>query len=117
VPEFGSSYLLPLRFGYTRAAELILLGQPFDAARAAELGFVTKVVPDQGLLATATETARALAAKPAAAVQASKRLMKASLREQLELAVKIENEVFAERVRSADAKQAFTAFFASRKSA
>src|SRR4051795_9374270 len=54
VPEFGSSYLLPLRFGYTRAAELILLGGPFDAARAAELGLVTRVVPDQSLLETAT---------------------------------------------------------------
>jgi enoyl-CoA hydratase/carnithine racemase len=58
VPEFGSSYLLPLRFGYTRAPELILPGGPFGAARAAELGLVTKVVPDQTLLATATETAR-----------------------------------------------------------
>ena len=117
VPEFGSSYLLPLRFGYTRAAELILLGGPFNARRAAELGLVTQVVPDQSLLATATETARALAAKPAAAVQASKRLMKRALREQLEQAVKLENEVFAERVRSDDAKQAFLAFLASRKSA
>jgi enoyl-CoA hydratase/carnithine racemase len=117
VPEFGSSYLLPLRFGYTRAAELILLGKPFDAARAAELGLVTQVVPDQSLLATATETARTLAAKPAAAVQASKRLMKVPLREQLEQAVKLENEVFAERVRSDDAKQAFQAFVASRKPA
>jgi enoyl-CoA hydratase/carnithine racemase len=115
VPEFGSSYLLPLRFGYTRAAELILLGKPFDASRAAELGLVTQVVPDQ--LATATETARTLAAKPAAAVQASKRLMKRALREQLEQAVKLENDVFAERVRSDDAKQAFLAFFASRKPA
>ena len=117
VPEFGSSYLLPLRFGYTRAAELILLGGPFDASRAAELGLVTQVVPDQSLLATATETARTLAAKPAAAVQASKRLMKRAIREQLEQAVKLENEVFAERVRSDEAKQAFLAFFASRKPA
>jgi enoyl-CoA hydratase/carnithine racemase len=74
-------------------------------------------VPDQSLLATATETARALAAKPAAAVQASKRLMKRPLREQLEQAVKLELEVFAERVRSDDAKQAFTAFFARRQPA
>src|SRR5713101_9398723 len=111
VPEFGSSYLLPLRFGYVRAAELVLLGQPFDASRAAELGLVTQVVPDQKLLVTATETARALAAKPAAAVQACKRLMKRTSREQLEQAVKFENEEFAVRVRSAEAKQAFTAFF------
>jgi enoyl-CoA hydratase/carnithine racemase len=109
--------LLPLRFGYTRAAEVILLGGPFDASRAAELGLVTQVVPDQSLLATARETARTLAAKPAAAVQASKRLMKRALREQLEQAVKLENDVFAERVRSDDAKQAFLAFFASRKPA
>jgi enoyl-CoA hydratase/carnithine racemase len=117
VPEFGSSYLLPLRFGYTHAAELFLLGKPFDASRAAELGLVTQVVPDQSLLATATETARTLAAKPAAAVQASKRLMKSPLREQLEQAVKLELEVFAERVRSDEAKQAFTAFFARRQPA
>jgi enoyl-CoA hydratase/carnithine racemase len=75
------------------------------------------VVPDQSLLATATETARALAAKPAGAVQASKRLMKRALREQLEQAVKLENEVFAECVRSDDAKKAFTAFFARRQPA
>ena len=117
VPEFGSSYLLPLRFGYARAAELILLGKPFDASRAAELGLVTQVVPDQSLLATATETARTLAAKPAAAVQASKRLMKRAFREQLEQAAKLENEVFAERVRSDDAKQALLAFFAKRQPA
>ena len=117
VPEFGSSYLLPLRFGYTRAAELILLGGPFNAARAAELGLVTQVVPDQSLLATASQTAQTLAAKPAAALQASKRLMKNALREQLEQAVKLENEVFAERVRSDEAKKAFQAFFTKRQPA
>lgn len=115
VPEFGSSYLLPQRSGHLRAAELILLGQPFGALRAAELGLVTSVVPDQKLLATATETAQTLAKKAASAVQACKRLMKETFREQLEQAVKLENQVFAERVRSDEAKEALSAFFAKRK--
>jgi enoyl-CoA hydratase/carnithine racemase len=113
VSEFGSSYLLPLRFEYTRAAEMILLGKPFDALRAAELGLVTQVLPDQNLLSTATGTARTLAAKSAAAVQATKRLMKRALREQLEHAVKLESEVFTERLRSDDDKRSFQAFFPS----
>jgi enoyl-CoA hydratase/carnithine racemase len=117
VPEFGSSYLLPLRFGYVRAAALILLGLPFDALRAAELGLVTQVVPDQMVLATATETARKLAEKPAAALQACKRLMRGAVREQLERAVKLENEEFATRVTSPEAKEAFRAFFAKRQPA
>src|SRR5204863_4317761 len=45
VPEFGSSCSVPARIGHIRAAELILLGLPFDAMRAADLGFVTQVVP------------------------------------------------------------------------
>src|SRR5260370_24821711 len=100
VPEFGSSYSIPARTGFLRAAELIQLGLPFDAARAAELGLVTRVVPDQKLLATATETAQKFAEMPAAALQACKRLMKAPFRDQLELAAKRENEEFAARVRS-----------------
>src|SRR5215203_405577 len=81
VPEFGSSCSVPARIGHIRAAELVLLGLPFDARRAADLGFVTQVVRDHDVLATATETARKLAAKPAGALQASKRLMKRSFRE------------------------------------
>jgi enoyl-CoA hydratase/carnithine racemase len=115
VPEFGSSYLLPSRVGYLGAAEVVLLGQPFDAARAAALGLVTRVVPDQSVLATATETAESLAKKPAGALQACKRLMKRAVRGQLEEAVRVENEEFAVRVRSAEAKDAFTAFFAKRR--
>jgi len=117
VPEFGSSYLLPLRFGQVRAAELILLGQPFGASRAAELGLVTQVVPDQQLLAIATETAQRLAEKPSAAVQACKRLLKQAFRQQLEQAVKLENEEFAVRVRSDEATEVFRAFFAKRQTA
>src|SRR5690349_1588500 len=89
VPEFGSSCTVPARIGYLRAAELILLGLFFDARRAAELGLVTRVVPDQKLLETATETTQKLAEKPPGALQACKRLMKQSTREQLERAVKL----------------------------
>jgi enoyl-CoA hydratase/carnithine racemase len=115
VPEFGTSYSVPARIGYLRAAELILLGLRFDAKRAAELGLVTRVVPDQALLATATDTARQLAEKAPAALQACKRLMRTSTRELLERAVKLENEEFSVRVRSAEAKEAFTAFIEKRK--
>jgi enoyl-CoA hydratase/carnithine racemase len=115
VSEFGSSYSVPARIGYLRAAELILLGSRFDVKRAAELGLVTRVVPDQELLAIATKTASALAEKPPGALQACKRLMRSSTREQLEHAVKLENEEFSRRVRSAEAKEAFAAFIEKRK--
>ncbi len=115
VPEFGSSYTVPARSGYLRATELILLGSRFDAKRATELGLVTRVVPDQELLDTATDAARQLAEKAPAALQACKRLMRSSTREQLERAVKLENQEFSERVRSAEAKEAFTAFLEKRR--
>ena len=114
VPEFGSSCSVPARIGHIRAAELILLGLPFDAQRAAELGLVTRIVSDQDLLATATETARKLAAKPAGALQASKRLLKRPFREQIKAAMKLENEEFSALVRSDDAKEALTAFLEKR---
>jgi enoyl-CoA hydratase/carnithine racemase len=114
VPEFGSSYAVPARIGHLRAAELILLGLPFDARRAADLGLVTQVVSDRNVLATATEIAQALTTKPAGALQASKRLMKRSFREQMKAAMKAENEEFSAQVRSEDAKEAFTAFLEKR---
>ena len=114
VPEFGSSSIVPARIGHIRAAELILLGSPYDASRALELGLVTQVVPDQDLLSIATATAQKLAAKPAGALQASKRLMKQPFRQQIAAAMKAENEEFSAQVRSADAKEALTAFLEKR---
>ncbi len=115
VPELGTSYLLPAQIGYIAAAELILLGLPFDARRAAELGVVTRVVPEPNVLSTAFETAHRLAQQPAGAVQASKRLMKRSSRDQTAAAAKIEIQEFVSRLQSADAKEALTAFFDKRK--
>jgi enoyl-CoA hydratase/carnithine racemase len=115
VPEFGSSSLVPARIGHLRAAELILLGSPYDARRALELGLVTQVAPDQDLLSIATAAAQKLAVKPAGALQASKRLMKQPFHEQIKAAMKAENEEFSAQVRSEDAREALTAFLEKRK--
>jgi enoyl-CoA hydratase/carnithine racemase len=114
VPEFGTSYSIPARIGYLRAAELIQLGQPFDAHRAAELGLVTRIIPEQQLLATATATAQQLAEKPAGTLQACKRLMRQGTRERLERAARTENDEFSARLRSPETKEAITAFFEKR---
>jgi enoyl-CoA hydratase/carnithine racemase len=115
VPEFGSSFSLPARLGHIRAAELILLGGPYDARRAADLGLVTQVVSEQDLLATAMETALKLAAKPSGALQAGKKLLKRPFGEQTRAAIQVENEVFSVQVRSEDAKQALDAFLRKRQ--
>jgi enoyl-CoA hydratase/carnithine racemase len=110
VPEFGSSWSIPARIGHIRAAELILLGLPFDAKRAADLGLVTQVVPDQTLMTAATEAARKLAAKPARALQASKRLTKRPFRAPIKAAIEAELQEFSTLVRSQEAREAFEAF-------
>jgi enoyl-CoA hydratase/carnithine racemase len=115
VPEFGSSCSVRSRIGHLPAAELLFLGASFDARRAAELGLITEVAPDKDVLAKATGTARKLAAKPAAALQASKMLMKLPFRKQIRAAIKAELEEFSTQVRSEDAKEAFTAFLEKRK--
>jgi enoyl-CoA hydratase/carnithine racemase len=115
VPEFGSSWSVPAGSGYLRAAELILLGAPFDARHAADLGLVTRVVPDQAVLQVASETARELAAKPAGALQASKSLMKRAMRAQIKAAMEAENEEFSRQVRSDEAREALTAFLEKRR--
>jgi enoyl-CoA hydratase/carnithine racemase len=114
VPEFGSSFSIPARVGHLRAAELFLLGESFNASRAVELGLATRVVPDGDLLATATAAAQKLAAKPGSALQACRRLIKQASIAQFNEAVNSENETFFERVSSAEAKEAFSAFLEKR---
>jgi enoyl-CoA hydratase/carnithine racemase len=115
VPEFGSTFLLPLIAGYQRAAELLLLGQPFDAQKAFEAGIVTAVVPQETLLEKAFQTAKALAALPPESIRLTKRLMKARYGEPLASAIAEETRLFTERLSSPEAKEAMSAFLEKRK--
>jgi enoyl-CoA hydratase/carnithine racemase len=115
VPELASSYTLPRQIGYLPAAELILLGEPFSAARANGLGILTAVVPDENVCARASEIAMNLARKPAEALRACKKLLKAPDRDSIHQAISRELGEFAVRVRSAEAKEAFVSFLEKRK--
>jgi enoyl-CoA hydratase/carnithine racemase len=114
-PEAGSSFLLPRLAGYQRAAELLLLGEPFPAETAKEIGLVNAIVPAEALVATAMATARKLAAKPAASLRETKMLMKQGIHEAVKLAMGDETEAFRERLASPEAKEAFTAFLEKRQ--
>ena len=115
VPEFGSTYLLPLLAGYQRAAELLLLGQPFSAQKAYEVGIVTAVVPQEGLFPAAEKAAQALVALPAESIRLTKRLMKQRYGAALGDAIKEETRIFSERLGSPEAKEALQAFLEKRK--
>jgi enoyl-CoA hydratase/carnithine racemase len=115
IPEFGSSYLLPLLTGYQRAAELFLLGQPFTAERAREVGIVSTVVPDAEVIAAGEKAARTLAALPAESLRLTKGLLKKTHVPALEARIAEETRIFAERLGSPEAKAAMSAFLAKRK--
>lgn len=115
VPEAASSLLLPALAGYQHAAELLLLGEPFSADRAKEIGLVTEVVPESDLFDIAMAQAKKLAAKPAAALRLSKRLMKQGQMAAVMQQIKLESGYFGERLDSPEAKEAFSAFLEKRK--
>jgi len=115
VPEFGSTLLLPLLAGYQRAAELLLLGEPFTAEQAREAGIVNAVVASAEVLQIAERKARALAALPPESVRLTKALLKATQRGALEARIAEESRIFAERLASPEAKAAMRAFLEMRK--
>ena len=111
VPEAASSLLVPLRVGMTKASELILLAEPFGGEEAARIGIVNRVVDAGELGAIAFDAARKLAAKPAAALRASRALLRGD-RADIRAAMKAENAAFAQALKSPDARKAFEAFLA-----
>ncbi len=113
-PEAGSSLLLPLVAGRARAAELLLLGEPFGAAQAAACGMVSAVLPDADVLAHAEAQARKLARKPPAALRAAKALMWHGFAAQVKEAIRTESRQFQQQLQSPEAKEAFAAFLAKR---
>jgi enoyl-CoA hydratase/carnithine racemase len=115
-PEAGSSQLLPARIGYGRAAELLLLGEPFSAATALQYGLINGIAADgEAALALAKAAASKLAAKPPAALRLAKMLLKQASAEATAKQIRNETAGFVEQLRSPEAAEALKAFFEKRQ--
>jgi enoyl-CoA hydratase/carnithine racemase len=115
VPEFGSTFLLPMLAGYPRAAELLLLGQPFTAQKAYEVGLVSQVVEANELMKKAEETAATLVALPPESLRLTKQLLKKRHAAVVRETIAEEIQLFAQRLQSGEAKEAMSAFLEKRK--
>src|SRR5580704_3725523 len=108
VPEAASSMLLPARIGHVRAFAMFALGEGLSGPEAFALGLANKVLPKDEVLHAAREAARALAARPLGAIVATKKLMRD--RERLLARIGEESAIFAQRLQTDEAREAFRAF-------
>jgi enoyl-CoA hydratase/carnithine racemase len=113
LPEAGSTYLLPRLVGPAKAAEITMLGEPFDGAEAVAMGLATALVDKEALEDKALATARTLAAKPPGAMRATRKLLRDD-RDKVEQALMEEVRQFSERLTSPEAREAFAAFLEKR---
>ena len=114
-PEAASSLLVPQMMGYHRAAEALLLGEPFMAEAAMEVGLVNRVVPPTEANAVAQAQARKLAAKPLSSLVETKRFMKKGQTSLVLSQMAEEGASFGRMLREPAAREAFTAFMEKRK--
>ena len=115
VPEAASSLLVPQMFGYHRAAEALLLGEPFMAEAALEVGLVNRVVPPSEANALAQAQARKLAAKSLSSLIATKQLMKGGQQKAVLERMGEEGTQFGRMLGEPAAREAMTAFMEKRK--
>ena len=113
--EAASSLLAPRLMGYHRAAEALLLGEPFTAETAMEMGLVNRIVPPSEANSLAHAQARKLAAKPLPSLIETKRLMKKGQMAEVLAQMGEEGESFGRLLHAPHAKEAFSAFLEKRK--
>ena len=117
VPEAASSLIFPRLAGRRRAARHLLLGEPFGAMEAAEMGLASHVVPRGHLKGALEGLVAALLAKPPEALRQTQALLRHEGAEEILERMELENGHFAERLQSDEVKQAIAAFFAARAKA
>ena len=115
VPEAASSLLFPRLVGRRRAARYLLLAEPFGADEAQAIGLVSHRVAPGGLEEKLQDIVATLLAKPAEALRLTQKLLRTATQGEILTRMKLESSLFAERLNSAEVKEAIAAFFAKRQ--
>jgi enoyl-CoA hydratase/carnithine racemase len=110
VPEAASARLMPARVGHVRAFGLFALGETIGGAEAVALGIANRALPAGEVRAAADAGARALAAKPASALAATKALMRDG--PAIAAALAADRDAFLAQLATPEAAAAFAAFAA-----
>lgn len=114
-PEYASSVLLPRNIGHVQAAELVMLGEPFTAAKALDARLINAVLPTEEVLPTAIAKARRLAEQPPQALRTTKALLKRNDTALVRDTIMLEAEHFSSMLRGEEAREALTAMVGKRK--
>ena len=115
VPEFASSLVVPRLLGHVRAAEKLLLGDPLTPEDAVEMRIANAVLPAGEVVGHARRVAERFNALPPGAVRETKKLLRRAGADEIRATIAVEAELFGQRLRSPEAKEAFQAFFQKRK--
>ena len=115
VPEYASSLVLPALIGHVKAAEKLMLGEPFTGSDAVDCGIANAVLPAGEVVNHARRMAERFNALAPGAVADTKRLMRAPQRARIREVMAAEGVLFGQRLRSPEAQEAFQAFFQKRK--
>ena len=113
-PEAGSSYTMPMRMGYSRAAEMLLLGDALSADQAVACGLANAAHPVDRFEEVAHGIAERLSELPPSSVRATKRLMRAPLMQVVPEVMSEENKAFSACMEMPEFTEAITAFMEGR---
>lgn len=113
VPDFGVTFTLPRLIG-KRAHEKLLLAQPITAQEAYDLCMITSVLPVSEVLNHARSVAECFNKLPPMAVRATKKLLQANTKQEVDVAIEAEASAFSNCLEGDEVKEAIKAFLDKR---
>ncbi len=115
IPDSGGTFFLPRLIGFQKASALMMLGDKISAEEALDLGMLYKVVAIEDFEAETQKTALTLAQMPTQALGYTKRLLNASMTNDLKAQLDMESELQIASAQSEDYAEGVTAFIEKRK--